>query len=114
MPLVELVFQPDNPCNTNIFSSRSGDIDDEPLYTVSTDFSGKNPVTFVKDALGRVLGSAEWRDSIRGDKITLGEGANAVDATGWLKKSMVPLKECGSLQLQRSAVSAYTGRHVVQ
>ncbi|TFY60652.1 hypothetical protein EVG20_g7342 [Dentipellis fragilis] len=88
-PLVTtLVFSPDNPCNTTILED--GDI----AYTVTTDASGKMPVTRVCDGEGRCVADWVWRE-LRSDLLMLhGIGWPQGPASAWLKKSLIPFNEC--------------------
>ena len=82
-----LILQPDNPCNTVIADSDSGEI----LYTVTTTHPGYKTVTAIKNADGDTIASSEWRD-VQSDIITLGNN-KPVPSSTWLRKSMVPFKE---------------------
>lgn len=85
--LLKLVFQPDNPCNTNIIDNDDGRI----MYQVATEHAGSKTVTSVRNSGGEVIASWEWRD-VRSDIITLGRTA-PVSVSAWLKKSVVPFKD---------------------
>lgn len=82
-----LEFEPDNPCNTTITDSESGEV----VYTVITQHTDKKTVTRIRNAAGEVIASSEWRD-VRSDILTLGQ-AVPVSSSAWLRKSMVPFKE---------------------
>ncbi|KDQ57340.1 hypothetical protein JAAARDRAFT_35968 [Jaapia argillacea MUCL 33604] len=91
MSVTTLLCLPDNPANCTL-----RDIDThEVLYTVTSESTGKNPVTTIKNALGSVIATSEWRDAVRGHKLTLGSenGGVSMPARTWLKKSMIPFKD---------------------
>ncbi|KAA1467561.1 hypothetical protein DENSPDRAFT_745194, partial [Dentipellis sp. KUC8613] len=92
-PLVTtLVFSPDNMCNTTVFEG--GDI----AYTVTTDASGKMPVTRVCDGEGRCVADWVWREP-RSDLLTLhGIGWPQGPASAWLKKSLIPFNDSVTFQ----------------
>ncbi|RDB25873.1 hypothetical protein Hypma_006811 [Hypsizygus marmoreus] len=89
--IFNLVFEPDNPCNTTITDSETGKI----VYQVATEH-GKETVTRVKNADGDTIASWEWRD-VRSDIITLGNGT-PTPVSSWLRKSLMPFKDTVKLQ----------------
>ena len=82
-----LILQPDNPCNTTITDSDSGEI----LYTVTTTHPEHKTITVIKNADGDTIASSEWRD-VQSDIITLGN-SKPVPSSTWLRKNMMPFKE---------------------
>jgi hypothetical protein len=80
------VLEPDNPCNTTITDSDTGNF----LYRVFTEH-GNETVTKVERADGEIIASWEWR-FFTSDRITLGK-APPVSVSAWLKTSLVPFKE---------------------
>lgn len=81
-PLV-LVLERDNPCNTTIIDSKSGDL----VYTVTT-VHGNDAITYLKDAEGANVAHWKWRD-VRSDLLTLGN-VKPIAASDWLQKSTIP------------------------
>lgn len=84
---VILIVQSEDPCNTLILDSESGDI----VYTVFTVLEGKKTVTYVKDAKRKTIASWEWQ-SVRSDTLVLGSGSKAqrIPVGMWLQQSIIP------------------------
>ncbi|KAF8150642.1 hypothetical protein B0H34DRAFT_665908 [Crassisporium funariophilum] len=86
-----LTLQPDNPCNTTLIDTESGEV----YYKVSTEH-GKKSVTYVKDPNGGVIASWEWREYLS-DLITFGS-TKPIAVSAWLHKSMIPMKRTVSFK----------------
>ena len=86
MSIRVLALEPDNPCNTTIYSE-----DDKILYTVVTEFPGKQTLTHVRNHDEEILATLEWQD-ILPDRVTL-RNKEQVSISSWLKKSPIPFIE---------------------
>ncbi|TFK65898.1 hypothetical protein BDN72DRAFT_175756 [Pluteus cervinus] len=89
---LKLILTPDNPCNTLITDSETG----EKIYHVITEHTKDETTTKLKDAVGKQIASWRWRES-SADVLTVGE-SKPQSSSGWLKKTLIPFKATVTFQ----------------
>ncbi|EGN99150.1 hypothetical protein SERLA73DRAFT_181988 [Serpula lacrymans var. lacrymans S7.3] len=97
------VLEPDNPCNTVIRDQETG----ERVYTVYTEHTKKDTITYVRNGDGDQIASSKWRD-VTSDIIKLGN-TEEFPSSAWLKKSIIPFSDSVSWKDSRGKQMKWKG-----